>query len=79
MTMNINYDILQNFLRCNKNIKLNFRENSSILDVGSYSQVILTLELDSCDLISNSKLIYDSITKLDGVTMYIPKIYIKEI
>lgn len=77
--MNINYDILQNFLRCNKNIKLNFRENSSILDVVSYSQVILTLELDSCDLISNSKLIYDSITKLDGVTMYIPKIYIKEI
>lgn len=75
--MNINYDILQNFLRCNKNIKLNFRENSSILDVVSYSQVILTLELDSCDLISNSKLIYDSITKLDGVTMYIPKIYIK--
>ncbi|WP_092724853.1 hypothetical protein [Romboutsia lituseburensis] len=76
--MNINYDILQNFLRCNKNIKLNFRENSSILDVVSYSQVILTLELDSCDLISNSKLIYDSITKLNGVTMYIPKIYIKE-
>lgn len=76
--MNINYDILQNFLRCNKNIKLNFRENSNILDVVSYSQVILTLELDSCDLVSNSKLIYDSITKLDGVTMYIPKIYIKE-
>lgn len=76
--MNINYDILQNFLRCNKNIKLNFRENSNILDVVSYSQVILTLELDSCDLLSNSKLIYDSITKLDGVTMYIPKIYIKE-
>ncbi|MGL4731094.1 MAG: hypothetical protein ACRCW0_05885 [Clostridium sp.] len=75
--MNINYDILQNFLRCNKNIKLNFRENSNILDVVSYSQVILTLELDSCDLLSNSKLIYDSITKLDGVTMYIPKIYIK--
>lgn len=76
--MNINYDILQNFLRCNKNIKLNFRENSNILDVVSYSQVILTLELDSCDLVSNSKLIYDSMTKLDGVTMYIPKIYIKE-
>ncbi|WP_270940402.1 hypothetical protein [Romboutsia lituseburensis] len=76
--MNINYDILQNFLRCNKNIKLNFRENSNILDVVSYSQVILTLELNSTDLVSNSKLIYDSITKLDGVTMYIPKIYIKE-
>lgn len=76
--MNINYDILQNFLRCNKNIKLNFRENSNILDVVSYSQVILTLELDSTDLVSNSKLIYDSIIKLDGVTMYIPKIYIKE-
>ncbi|MCR8744471.1 hypothetical protein [Romboutsia lituseburensis] len=75
--MNINYDILQNFLRCNKNIKLNFRENSNILDVVSYSQVILTLELDNTDLVSNSEVIYDSITKLDGVTMYIPKIYIK--
>lgn len=77
--MNINYDILQNFLRCNNNIKLKFRDDSNILDVYSYSSVILTLELDSKDLISNSKLIYESIIKLNGITLYIPKIYIKEL
>ena len=76
--MNINYDILQNLLRCNKNIKLKFRENSNILDILSYSQVILTLELDTSDIRLNSKLIYDSIINLEGITMYIPKIYIKE-
>jgi len=78
MTVNINYDILQNLLRCNKNIKLDFRENSNILDVLSNSQVILTLELDNNDIRLNSKLIYDSIIDLEGITMYIPKIYIKE-
>lgn len=76
--MSINYDILQNLLRCNKNIKLKFRENSNILDVLSYSQVILTLELDNNDVALNSKLIYDCIVDLEGITMYIPKIYIKE-
>jgi len=78
MTVSINYDILQNLLRCNKNIKLKFRDDSNILDVFSYSQIILTLELDNNDIRLNSKLIYDSIVDLEGITMYIPKIYIKE-
>ena len=78
MTMNINYDILQNLLRCNKNIKLNFREDSNILDVLSNSQVILTLELDSNDIKEHSKVIYEDIVNLENVTLYIPKIYIKE-
>lgn len=76
--MNINYDILQNLLRCNKNIKLNFREDSNILDVLSNSQVILTLELDSNDIKEHSKVIYEDIVNLENVTLYIPKIYIKE-
>jgi hypothetical protein len=76
--MNINYDILQNLLRCNKNIKLKFREDSNILDVLSNSQVILTLELDSNDIKEHSKVIYEDIVNLENITLYIPKIYIKE-
>ncbi len=76
--MNINYDILQNLLRCNKNIKLKFREDSNVLDVLSNSQVILTLELDSNDIKEHSKVIYKDIVNLENVTLYIPKIYIKE-
>ena len=75
--MNINYDILRDFLRCNKNIKLKFRDDSTILDVLSYSQIILTLELDSNDIKIHSKLIYDRIIILENITIYIPKIYIK--
>ncbi|MGL4913902.1 MAG: hypothetical protein ACRC3Y_15885 [Romboutsia sp.] len=76
--MNANYDILQNFLRCNKHIKFKFRDDSNILDVLSYSNVILTLELDNNDLVANSNFIYKSIITLDGITIYIPKIYIRE-
>jgi hypothetical protein len=75
--MNINYDILQNLLRCNKNLNLKFREDSTILDVLLYTEVILTLELESNDLTKYSKLIYESILDLEGITIYIPKIYIK--
>ena len=31
--MKITYDILQNLLKCNKGMKLVFRDNSNILDV----------------------------------------------
>jgi hypothetical protein len=75
--MSINYDILQNLLRCNKNLKLKFREDSTILDVLLYTEVILTLELESNDLTKYSKLIYESILDLEGITIYIPKIYIR--
>ncbi|MGX4600390.1 hypothetical protein [Faecalimicrobium sp. JNUCC 81] len=71
--MSINYDILQNFLRCNKNIKLKFRENSNILDVVIFNDVILSLELSSNNIEEHSDIIYNSITNLDGITMYIPK------
>ncbi|MEG1310793.1 MAG: hypothetical protein RR942_12655 [Romboutsia sp.] len=75
--MNINYDILKNFLRCNKNINLKFRENINILDVFIYSEVVLSLELDDKNIEKHSKLIYNSIINLNGVTIYIPKFYIK--
>lgn len=76
--MNINYDILQNLLRCNKNIKLKFREDSNILDVLSNSQVILTLKLDSNDVKEHSKIIYEDIVNLENITIYIPKVYSNE-
>lgn len=75
--MSINYDILQNFLRCNKNIKLKFMENSNILDVIIYNEIVLSLELTNNNIEQHSDIIYNSITNLDGITMYIPKIYIK--
>ncbi|MBO3443994.1 hypothetical protein [Clostridium sp. CCUG 7971] len=75
--MSINYDILQDFLRCNKNIKLKFRENSNILDVIIFNDVILSLELSNNNIEEHSDMIYNSITNLDGITMYIPKIYLK--
>lgn len=75
--MSINYDILQDFLRCNKNIKLKFRENSNILDVIIFNDVILSLELSNNNIEEHSDIIYNSITNLDGITMYIPKIYVK--
>lgn len=75
--MKINYDILQNFLRCNKNIKLKFREDSNILDVIISNEIVLSLELSSQDIEKQSDIIYNSITSLNRVTMYIPKIYIK--
>lgn len=75
--MSINYDILQDFLRCNKNIKLKFRENSNILDVLIFNDVILSLELSNNNIEEHSNMIYNCITNLDGITMYIPKIYVK--
>lgn len=75
--MNINYDILQNLLRCNKNLKFKFRGDSNILDILLYTEVILTLELESNDLTKYSEFIYKSILNLEGITIYIPKIYIK--
>ena len=44
--MKITYDILQNLLKCNKGMKLVFRDNSNILDVYLFSDIILSLNLN---------------------------------
>lgn len=75
--MKINYEILKNFLRCNNGIKLIFRDNSNILDIYLLNSIILSLKLDNNNLEDNAELIYNSITRLDNVTMFIPKIYQK--
>ncbi|CEI73163.1 MULTISPECIES: hypothetical protein [Romboutsia] len=72
------YDILQNFLRCNKNIKLKFKEDKKTLDICNYNNTILSLELQNSDMKLNAKVIYESIINLDNLTIYIPKIYVKE-
>ena len=76
--MKINYDILKNFLRCNKEMKLDFRNDTNILDVYIYRNVVLSIELENNNIQENSELIYNTIVNLDNVTMYVPKIYIKE-
>ena len=75
--MKINYEILKNFLRCNNGLKLIFRDNSNILDIYLLNSIILSLKLDNNNLEDNAELIYNSITSLDNVTMFIPKIYQK--
>ncbi|MGL5348936.1 MAG: hypothetical protein ACRDA3_16415 [Peptostreptococcaceae bacterium] len=76
--MNITYDILKNLLRCNKGMKLEIRENTNILDVYMYSSIVLSIELENNNIEDNAMLIYNSIINIDNITMYIPKIYIKE-
>lgn len=76
--MEINYDILKNLLKHNKNMKLKFREDTNILDVFIYTEVLLTLELPNNNIEQHSEIIYNSITSLYSVTMYIPKIYVKD-
>ena len=39
--MKITYDILQNLLKCNKGMKLIFRDGSNILDVYLFSDIII--------------------------------------
>ena len=75
--MKINYDIVQNLLKCNKGIKLVFRDNSNILDVYLFSDIILSLDLNINNIEDNAELIYNSIINLDDITIYIPKIYQK--
>lgn len=75
--MKRNYDILKNLLNHNKNIKLKLDNNTNILNIYVNKEIILSLKLDTNDIESNSKLIYNSITSLDDVNMYIPKIFIK--
>lgn len=75
--MEIDHNILQNFLKCNKGMNLIFKENSNVLDVYLYNTIILTMELNNNNIKDNSEIIYNAITNLDNVTMYIPKIYVK--
>ena len=75
--MRATYEILQNLLKCNKGMKLVFRENSNILDIYLYNDIMLTLELNDDSIENNSDIIYNSIINFDNITLYIPKIYIK--
>lgn len=75
--MRATYEILQNLLKCNKGMELIFRENSNILDIFLYNDIVLTLELNDDSIKNNSDIIYNSIINLDNITLYIPKIYIK--
>lgn len=76
--MKINYDILKQLLDCNKGMKLIFRDDSNILDLFICNKIYLSLELSDNVIKNHSEEIYNAIINLEHVTMYIPKIYIKE-
>lgn len=73
MTLELKH--LNDLLRCNKNIKIGFIENTNTLEIKILSKIILTLELESNNLEDNASIIYDSIVNLENITLYIPKIY----
>ncbi|MEG2983124.1 MAG: hypothetical protein ACRCYC_11470 [Paraclostridium sp.] len=74
--MTIELKHLEHLLKCNKHIKLQFIENTTFLEIKNLSKIILKLELKSNNLEDNASIIYDAITNLNDITLYIPKIYI---
>ena len=76
--MKIYYRILNDLIRNNKGMKLILSDDSNTLDIYISNNLVLTLKLENRDIESNSEFIYNSIINLENVTMYIPKIYIKE-
>lgn len=76
--MTLDFKHLNDLLKCNKNIKIGFIENTNTLEIKNLSKILLTLDLKSNDIEDNAKIIYDTITSLENITLYIPKIYIPE-
>lgn len=75
--MKITYDNLKDLLRCNSGMKLEFRENTNILDVFLYNKPIFNIELKNNSIEDNCDKIYNSIVSIENITMYIPKVYVK--
>lgn len=76
--MTLNAKHLNDLLKCNKNIKMEFIKNTNTLEIKNLSKLLSTLELKSNSIEENAKIIYDTITSLENITLYIPKIYIPE-
>lgn len=76
--MTLDFKHLNDLLKCNKNIKIGFIENTNTLEIKNLSKILLTLDLKSNDIENNAKIIYEAITSLENITLYIPKIYIPE-
>lgn len=73
--MIIDIKILENLLRLNKHIKIEFIENTNVLEIKSNNNLLSTIELKNNIIKDNTTLIYDTITNLAGINLYIPKIY----
>ncbi|OSB12500.1 hypothetical protein B2H97_05235 [Paraclostridium bifermentans] len=74
--MTLDFKHLNDLLKCNKNIKIGFIENTNTLEIKNLSKILLTLDLKSNIIEDNAKIIYEAITSLENITLYIPKIYI---
>ncbi|CEP81218.1 hypothetical protein UT300013_29990 [Paraclostridium sordellii] len=75
--MRIEFKHLEDLLRCNKNIKIKFIDDSNILEVKNLSTVIAKIEFPNNNLEENSEYIYNTLVNLENITLYIPKIYDK--
>ncbi|MFR4162155.1 MAG: hypothetical protein ACLT0R_06080 [Paraclostridium sordellii] len=75
--MRVEFKHLEDLLRCNKNIKIKFIDNSNILEIKNLSTVIAKIEFHNNNLEENSEYIYNTLVNLENITLYIPKIYDK--
>lgn len=75
--MRIEFKHLEDLLRCNKNIKIKFIDDSNILEIKNLSTVIAKIEFHNNNLEENSEYIYNTLVNLENITLYIPKIYDK--
>ncbi|CEN22312.1 hypothetical protein [Paraclostridium sordellii] len=75
--MKIEFKHLEDLLRCNKNIKIKFIDDSNILEVKNLSTIIAKIEFPNNNLEENSEYIYNTLVNLENITLYIPKIYDK--
>ena len=75
--MRIEFKHLEDLLRCNKNLKIKFIDNSNILEIKNLSTVIAKIEFHNNNLEENSEYIYNTLVNLENITLYIPKIYDK--
>lgn len=73
--MIIDMEMLDNLLRLNKHIKIEFIENTNIIEIKSNNNLLSNIELKNNIIKDNAQFIYDTITNLTGINLYIPKIY----
>ena len=75
--MTIDINMLDNLLKLNKHIKIEFVENTNTLEIKSNKIILSSVELKNNSINDNAQIIYDTITNLTGINLYIPKIYYK--
>ncbi|SHG96353.1 hypothetical protein [Tepidibacter thalassicus] len=69
---------LNDLLRLNKHIQIEFIKELEIVKILYKGNVISSIPFKHTSIESNPDIIYNYITSLENINLYIPKVYIKE-